>query len=86
MSDRKKYLKFEEREPPSTKTRLVAVVSRSSGIELGTISWYSSWRQYAFHPAAGTIFNPDCMDEISERVRAMTAEHRRHLQEKKRRG
>lgn len=47
------------------KTSAWDVVSKRHGSVLGTISWWGAWRQYTFFPYEETVFNPDCMREIS---------------------
>lgn len=47
------------------KTSAWDVLSKRHGSVLGTISWYGAWRQYTFFPYEDTVFNPDCMREIS---------------------
>lgn len=49
------------------------VVSRKNDAVLGEIKWFGRWRQYVFFPVIGTIFNPDCMDHISEFIRTEMA-------------
>ena len=46
------------------------VLSRKNDAVLGEIKWYGPWRQYAFFPVIGTVFNPDCMDHISKFIRS----------------
>lgn len=43
---------------------------------LGTIKWFGRWRQYAFFPEPGTIFNPDCLAEIATQTTLLTVRHR----------
>ncbi len=68
------YLRFVERISPSGKTLVVSVESRRHGDVLGEIKWFGRWRQYALYPSAGTIWNPDCLDEISAEIRRMMQE------------
>jgi hypothetical protein len=42
---------------------------------LGQVRWYGRWRQYVFFPSGHTLWNPDCLDEVSTFVRASTVEH-----------
>lgn len=82
---RPEYLVFEDSEVPAgRKTRVVAVLSARSRNELGVIAWYSPWRQYVFYPDGGTLWNNGCLTEIAERVRKMTVDHRRELQDRRR--
>lgn len=85
---RAKYLRFEcvENLPIKLKTEIWQVHSNSSNVILGMIRWYSPWRQYVFEPSDGTIFNIDCMNEISQQVASLTKQHRALLQEKRRSG
>ncbi len=52
------------------KTSKWYVLARRNDAVLGEIKWYGPWRQYCFFPVIGTIFNPGCMDHISEFIRA----------------
>lgn len=62
-----KYIEIILREhSKSGKTKICEVVSLRSGCGLGTVSWYSTWRQYTFQPYAGTEWNHDCLKEIAE--------------------
>ncbi len=45
------------------------VIARKNDAVLGEIKWFGRWRQYAFFPVVGTVFNPDCMDCISEFIK-----------------
>lgn len=68
------YLDFTHKASESGKTTVTTVLSRRHGDKLGTIRWYGSWRQYAFYPEPGTIWNPDCLDEIKAQIRTLMAE------------
>ena len=58
-----KYLEFSliEKKP---KTKVIGVWSKRSSDRLGIIKWYGPWRQYAFFPETGTIFNVECLNDI----------------------
>lgn len=72
------YLKIEDEGiRPGMKTKRLTVRSRRTSFILGWIQWYGPWRQYAFFPAGGCIFNPDCMMEISDRCKSETSLHRK---------
>lgn len=70
------YLRFEDETPTGRKTKIIAVYSQRAGDLLGRISWFGRWRQYAFFPEAGTIWNPDCLRSVNERIGALMAERR----------
>ncbi len=46
------------------KTKIWDILSKRSGYILGKIKWYGPWRQYCFFPAAETVFNKTCMEDI----------------------
>lgn len=64
-----KYLTFSTKENEGSrirKTSIISVINNSSEDELGTIEWYSSWRQYCFMPTFefSTVFNNTCLIDI----------------------
>lgn len=72
------YLDFKRVAPlPPKKTCTVYVHSRRHGDLLGVIKWYGAWRQYAFFPEAGTVWNPDCLDAVNGCIRGLMAERRK---------
>lgn len=70
------YLRFDETQPEGRKTKVVYVYSTGNGDLLGKVQWFGRWRQYAFFPNAGTVWNPDCLDVVNERIRALMAERK----------
>jgi len=67
-----KYLEFLllEKKP---KTKVIEVASKLHlyNNRLGIIKWYSRWRQYAFFPETGTIFNTECLNDIQSYIRGL---------------
>jgi|HubBroStandDraft_4_1064222.scaffolds.fasta_scaffold00070_15 hypothetical protein len=47
----------------------------SSGC-LGVIKWYGPWRKYCFFPNGNTVFEQDCLRDISLFVETRTKLHR----------
>jgi len=41
----------------------------------GKVKWFGRWRQYVFAPAANTVWNPDCLNEVSRFVVKCTVDH-----------
>lgn len=60
---RSKWLKFRiiERKP---KTVGIVIMSKDSGIPIGRIEWYKSFRKYSFFPEADTVFETVCLGDI----------------------
>jgi hypothetical protein len=44
---------------------------------LGTISWYSSWRQYVFEPYIGNVWSHDCLLELSQFIKSLMDKRKR---------
>ena len=61
---------------PSGKTSYWNVRSKSSGVILGYVMWYASWRQYCFFPADDTIWNTGCLQTLFEFCEIETKKHR----------
>ena len=58
------------------KTTIWNILSKSSGFILGKVKWYGPWRQYSFFPTAETIFNKECMKDISSCIGILMDERR----------
>lgn len=76
------YLTFERltEHPRDLKTEVWAVISTRHGDELGVIKWYGPWRQYAFFPRMGTVWNPDCLDQVTEQIRGLMRARKRNTE------
>lgn len=69
------YLDFEEGHGLG-KTRVVNVLSKSSGDLLGVIRWYTAWRQYCFYPQTDCVFNFSCLTDIATFAWNMNMAHK----------
>jgi hypothetical protein len=65
-----KYMTFKitVRKP---KTTVWGIYNNSSKFQLGTISYYPSWRQYVFDPQPNTTFNNGCLIDIINVLNAL---------------
>jgi hypothetical protein len=63
-ASKERYLEFRLAHE-GEKTSTWDVVSVRHGDLLGIIRWWGAWRQYTFFPSNNTVFNPDCLREIS---------------------
>jgi len=62
-----KYITLQEIEKQKgRKTVDYIIVSNSSDTILGWVNYHNHWRQHVFTPASETIWNKDCLDNISE--------------------
>ena len=71
-----KYLEF-DRIGWTGKTDVWNVLSKSQESILGQIKWFGRWRQYCFYPSPNTIFNPECMNDISNFIKELMAGRRK---------
>ena len=47
------------------KTQVYDVISRSHAVRLALIKWYGPWRQYVLEPEPETVWNKDCLNDVS---------------------
>jgi len=57
------------------KTKLSKALIESYTI--GLIKWHPAWRKYAFFPTESTIWEEDCLREISQFIEEETRKHKR---------
>lgn len=53
------------------KTQVIKVMSKLHGNRLGVIKWFGRWRQYAFFPENGTVFNVECLNDIQSYIKGL---------------
>ena len=61
-----KHLVFASEKIKGRKTKIIHIINKSNIIELGTIEWYTAWRQYCFIPNVefDTVWNNTCLTDI----------------------
>jgi len=59
----------------SRKTEIWEIRAVAGGATLGEVRWFARWRQYVFAPAVNTVWNPDCLNEVSRFVVKCTVDH-----------
>lgn len=68
----------------SGKTKICTVFPISEPImSLGTIKWYAPWRQYCFFPNEKSLYNQECLRDISYFTQGLNLEHKYELAKKK---
>ena len=61
------YIKFIDLGiPEGLKTRRYRVLANATGMALGQVQFYGAWRKFVFFPNERTVFDTDCLNEISE--------------------
>lgn len=67
------WIKFEIMQRLGTaKTDRWQVHSTLGGTLLGVVKWFPPWRQYAFFPEPGTLFEQDCLRSIADHCQIET--------------
>jgi len=64
-------------QPPSGKMKRWLIRNKCSGVVLGTVGWYDSWRHCVFEPHAHAdlALSADCLDDISGFLKRANAEY-----------
>lgn len=72
-----KWLTFQQVPTPTErKTKLFRIYNTESGILLGEIKWFGTFRAYSFFPAADCIFETTCLGDISDFILLLMQEWR----------
>ena len=66
MKCKYKYIQFIRSSKQNPKTWIYLVRANYDLALLGEIRWYAQWRQYAFYPESGTVFEKQCLADIKE--------------------
>ncbi|EAK8385918.1 hypothetical protein CIC46_10245 [Listeria monocytogenes] len=74
------YLLFQEVPRRTGKTRRVLVRNKATRFLLGEITFWPAWRKYVFAPENLTLFDADCLNEISSKLTQMNKEIRAEWQ------
>ena len=74
-----KYLEITEVTPNTKKkTKDFHVHNSKNGSFLGWINWYPPFRKYAFTANGDTVFDSNCLDDISTFVKELMKEHQKN--------
>ena len=64
-----KYVTFHKNRKQNPKTWVYNVFTKGNShgiINLGQVRWYAQWRQYAFYPIEGSVFEKTCLGDIQQ--------------------
>lgn len=50
---------------------------------LGQVKYYARWRQYAYYPTVGTVYEKTCLTDIAEFCRALSVRQRAGIKPQK---
>ncbi|MGL9970941.1 hypothetical protein [Enterococcus sp. DIV1420a] len=68
------YLVFQEFSRVKKKTIRVVVRRKANWAILGEITFWLAWRKYVFVPENLTLFDADCLNDISSKLTQMNKE------------
>lgn len=80
-----RYLQVEKLAKPKSQKTEEWMVLNDSNYFLGSIRWYSPWRQYCFEPGedVDAIFNNQCLLDIAVFLQAETEKRKTHWMTRK---
>lgn len=73
VTQAEKWIRFEEIESPSPKTKRWAVRNTRTGELCGEIRWWGAWWKYVFFPPPDHLFDTDCLRMIADFMEANRA-------------
>lgn len=60
---------------PSGKT-LIWEVTNQGNARIGIVKWYAPWRKYCYFPGDDTLYDKECLAEISAFLDKVNREHK----------
>lgn len=61
---------------PNCKTNIFLLISRSTGKEIGRITFYAHWRQFAFQPWPSTFWSAGCLEDVMDALGKIKADYK----------
>lgn len=58
------------------KTKTFVIKNKEYGGRIGIVKWYSGWRKYTFFPDNNTLYESDCLSDISNFLTQLMKEHK----------
>lgn len=62
--------------PTGRKTDIYEVWTKDGYQLLGRISWYAPWRTYALHTTKTLVFEPTCLQDITDFIKKIMEERK----------
>ena len=79
VSRHKWFTIFRKPLPKGRKTFVFEIRNNDSSHIIGTISWYSTWRQYCFFPEADTVWSAGCLEEVDAFLAVLARRRRERI-------
>jgi len=65
------------------KTKTFWIVTKEGNQHLGIIQWYAPWRKYSFFPKPDTVWETQCLKDVTAFIENLMVEHKKELQNRK---
>lgn len=70
-----KFIRF-SKIADKAKTAVWSCTGAQTRDELGIVQWFAAWRRYCYFPAKQTVYDANCLQDITEFVNQVNAEHK----------
>jgi len=60
-------------------TWIINVITDGEDVTLGQIRYYAQWRQYGFYPNDGTVYEKNCLNDITKFVILMNEQQKKGI-------
>lgn len=78
-----KYFSITEEKRENRKTPIYHIISKNSNSEIGIIKWYGAWRKFCFFPNGETIWDTNCLIEVTNFIDDLNEAYRERNKEYK---
>jgi hypothetical protein len=71
-----KWIEFVDVTPGASKTMRFMVINKQNHNALGEIKWYSAFRKYSFFPLYDTVYESQCLSDITRFLNQLMEERK----------
>lgn len=64
-----RYINIVKTNIENRKTPIYIIKNINNDFQLGVIKWWGAWRQYCFFPEGNTVFNVECLNDITDYIK-----------------
>jgi hypothetical protein len=70
------WITFKEGDSTGKKTKVFGVFAKTDDSLIGYVKWYGPWRQYAFYPGTNTVYERQCLMDITKFIHHLMQERK----------
>ena len=70
------YFSVTETQIGKQKTKLYTIINNQNFQIIGKIKWYVGWRKYCFFPEFNTVWDYNCLNELSYILNSINIEYK----------